>query len=526
MAQKLININKSLTDSQTWLKSNGGDRAWNNSENTYYHSIVFTNDGHILTHGIDINGSSTVTNLAGGETNSIPYQSANGKTEFLGAGSANQILTYTGSALAWKTATTYKLTLNGNETTTAFNSENDLGTFYAPTSAGTNGQILQFKGSAPVWVSLISELNTSNATSTNIPSAQAVKQAVDNAVTAGLTSYFSWVGNTEKIPTNSNKVGNAYRWNGTAGATLPAINSASGVAEALEIGDILICTQEYNEKDRVEAKFTVLQTNWSLSYDSKQVPTLGWDSTGKGEETTLMTLAGQDIKVKLANNPNTDVTRVKVNGTEISVNNTINEYLEIKNSNIANQFTVGGKEITITPSITGITENTIVLGGGDNANIKSSNITILNSYSTNTALDANTILTSNAVNTLIGSKGYLTSHAYRGISIQNSDTDKATTVFGETTSGILTLKAGDANISFSNSKGVVTITTKNDNTWRNVSAYIPDNIHKEVLTSTIGTADLDFGSEFIWTKSTGDDSDAIHLAWAEVDAEGKITYTV
>lgn len=50
------------------------------------------------------------------------------------------------------TNTTYKLTLNGTQKGTAGSSSLDLGSFYAPTSAGTSGQFLISNGSgAPSW---------------------------------------------------------------------------------------------------------------------------------------------------------------------------------------------------------------------------------------------------------------------------------------------------------------------------------------------------------------------------------------
>ena len=89
---KLIYIDKSLADSKTWLGSN-----WEQSTNDYFRSLAFTNDGYIITHG----------------------------KVFVGIN------------------TTYQLTLNG----TTNGSGTSLGSFYAPTSAGSNHQILQSSGS-------------------------------------------------------------------------------------------------------------------------------------------------------------------------------------------------------------------------------------------------------------------------------------------------------------------------------------------------------------------------------------------
>ena len=75
----------------------------------------------------------------------------------------------------------------------------------------------------------------------------------------------------------------------------------------------------------------------------------------------------------------------------------------------------------------------------------------------------------------------------------------------------------------SDASGNLTITSAN--TWRNVSAYSVTNTFAQVLTSTIGTDDLQFGSEFIWdTVGDGTNGPELKLGWAEIDNLGAITY--
>ena len=70
------------------------------------------------------------------------------------------------------------------------------------------------------------------------------------------------------------------------------------------------------------------------------------------------------------------------------------------------------------------------------------------------------------------------------------------------------------------SGGVPTWGTDN-NTWRNVSAYRTASSSAEVVLQSISTADLQFGSEFIWTSaSLNDDAGELKLAWAEVTSSG------
>ena len=68
-----------------------------------------------------------------------------------------------------------------------------------------------------------------------------------------------------------------------------------------------------------------------------------------------------------------------------------------------------------------------------------------------------------------------------------------------------------------------TITISSTNSWRNVFAYrTSDYTLAEVLSTSIGTDDLQFGSEFLWDTVNKE----IKLGWAEVSETGVITYAV
>lgn len=80
------------------------------------------------------------------------------------------------------------------------------------------------------------------------------------------------------------------------------------------------------------------------------------------------------------------------------------------------------------------------------------------------------------------------------------------------------------------STGGGNITITSSNTWRPILAYNISNVGGEVLGSSITTNTLAFGSEFLYaeddsTINSGSVSE-IHLAWAEVDSEGTVTYAV
>jgi hypothetical protein len=89
---------------------NGGDILYATGSTTLARLGIGTN-GQIITSNGTVpqwtSGSSisvgTATNLAGGSAGSLPYQSGAGATTFLSIGSANRVLTSTGSAPQWST---------------------------------------------------------------------------------------------------------------------------------------------------------------------------------------------------------------------------------------------------------------------------------------------------------------------------------------------------------------------------------------------------------------------------------------
>lgn len=111
-----------------------GDTIWHAGNLTKVSQL--TNDSGFITSS---GSCASATNIAGGAQGSIPYQTAAGTTAFLAGGTNGYVLAYstTSKAPYWKADnnTQYYLTLNGSVKGTA--STNDLGTIYAPTSAGT-----------------------------------------------------------------------------------------------------------------------------------------------------------------------------------------------------------------------------------------------------------------------------------------------------------------------------------------------------------------------------------------------------
>ena len=106
---------------------------------------------------------------------------------------------------------------------------------------------------------------------------------------------------------------------------------------------------------------------------------------------------------------------------------------------------------------------------------------------------------------------------YRAINfIPNGGT--STAVYNDSTATALTLAAG-TNVQITNSPNG-TLTFSSANTWRNISAYSTSNTLTEVLSKSVGTSDLQFGSEFLWDTT----NEELKLGWAEVAIDGTITY--
>ena len=106
-------------------------------------------------------------------------------------------------------------------------------------------------------------------------------------------------------------------------------------------------------------------------------------------------------------------------------------------------------------------------------------------------------------------------HRYRAFNIhKTAGSNTNTAIYNDTTAGAITLKAG-TNVSLRNSGGTVTITATDTNTWRDVTLRTKGSLANAV---SIGQKTLKFGQEFHW------EGDEVKLGWAEVAANGTITY--
>lgn len=86
-------------------------------------------------------------------------------------------------------------------------------------------------------------------------------------------------------------------------------------------------------------------------------------------------------------------------------------------------------------------------------------------------------------------------HRYRPFSYAKKYNEASVAVYNDTTATALKIVPGNANISMNHTGGALEISAVN--TWRNVTAYGLSGNSSEVLTTSMGTLDLQFGSEFI-----------------------------
>lgn len=559
--------------------------GWNDSSKEAYRSIAFCEDGYIVTHGktfrtplgtneniyglgINLsNGKLTVS--AGGytTTDNIYVLTSTGNTTYITGSNSNGIASFTHVKPADVAAKDITSTSKGSTTTTETDSSatvtggitfDNYGHVHSAVSrnlvlnrvraTGTvTDTVYYILGHAASGDSTAEAFKNTNvyikngdlyASNLYLGSS---KQSITDIISASQALYFrgtidstlSADDTTNKkyktLPTTNVNVGDLYVV-GSGGYTIGSGDSA----EVCEAGDMIICTI---------ASTSTTSPSWS-AVQRNLVNALT-------ENNLNGTTSGNKLKVYIENG-NLYVTQtdtntwrpVSINGTALytSAQNTTLDFKAGTGIKIDSTSTAGKLTFTNTSPLSSATnlkfqklaktsgatatdiltynpnstEKTLVFKEGDNVTLSYANntLTIASSYINNTysIYAGGSGATSNAKTATANDATY--------INLASSGTD----------SSHLQL-LGSGSVAVSAKDGVITFT--GTNTWRNVSAYKLDNTHAEVLSSTIGTSDLDFGSEFAWTKKTdyGDDSESIHLVWAEVttSADGKtvsVSYAV
>lgn len=628
MAQKLIYINQNKTNAIAWLKDN--TFAYDSPSNKYYRSIVFTNDGFIITHGKVYDGNNTVTSVEDLEGLGFYQTSAqiNGtsKTFFVdsstataglsniyaptavgtdgqilmsnGSGtptpswkslldvlkkatsttniSTGYVLKYNGTGLAWENPatidTTYKITINGTVKGTT-GGDVDLGTVYAPTSGGTAGQILQANSSGiPAWTNLSTSIGSGlTSTDRTIPTSYAVYQAIEAAKTQAMV-YKGVVSAENQLPTNvqngSVVNGDVYKFNADSGSyktgdlAIAKVNNNTVVWEKVPSGDetetfITIESAPNTAVSGYESlSGTVVLGNAALKYalsssttnpissnttsdnlvSAKQVvdyiSSLNY-STTTGTVTNITTGVGLtggpitstgEIKANLASE--TQLTAPASGGLyDIGIKQGGTLAVSVPWTDTKHNFYVGGTQAKANGTVNQGT--TVYLTTKLTSAASSANGTNIAGFKQDTGIQ---ISATGGVITFKNSAPNVQTSMLIGAS---NSTANATTTNGNT---YIRLREGDSYTNFnivgsgatsvtSNDSGTLTIASLN--TWRPILAYNAQNVAAEVLGNSITTNTLAFGSEFMYLDTTEHGTiSEIHLAWAEVDSEGTVTYAV
>lgn len=181
------------------------------------------------------------------------------------------------------------------------------------------------------------------------------------------------------------------------------------------------------------------------------------------------------------------------------ITGTPTEVTSLPNANsLVLKFDTGTTENTSLYTYNGSTAKTIDIKAGTNVSLtKAANTITINS--TNTTYSFYNLVFKNSAGTVI-------------------DTYKPST------SPTKTFQAGSNVTIDSSGTDVIRIAATDTNTWRNVTAYSTGatSTINQVLSTSIGTADLQFGDEFVWNAT----SEELKLGWAEIDGAGVVTYTI
>lgn len=289
----------------------------------------------------------------------------------------------------------------------------------------------------------------------------------------------------------------------------------------------------------VEKLATTLGT--ALDFESGSGITLGWNSTTSAVTITFNSSVLSSLIQSLSINSSS--TAIGSYNPTLTTNNSFNFTNGLSASLNTNTFTIGHSNsitagskklysfafdahghITGTPTEVTSLPNTNALSFFQN-----DGTTLITSY------DGSAVRSFRFVNgtditmtpSIVGTQVTYTlgqTQRYRPVSFYPTSSGALTSVFTNSQNNTLVLKPGNSNISIANIANELVISTVDTNTWRNISAYrLSDNTLAEILSSSIGTDDLQFGSEFLW-DTTGKE---LKLGWAEVSADGAtITYSI
>jgi len=174
----------------------------------------------------------TATNLAGGTTGALPYQSGAGATTFLNLGTATHILTAGASAPVWTDPASITVG-NATNATSAVTATNLAGgaaasipyqsatgtTAFLASAAGDSGKVLQSNGtSAPSWVTPTAYATVTDDTTTN----STFYPLFANQTSGNLTTLFSSSTKYQYNPSTGTLTSTVFSGSGASLTNLPA----------------------------------------------------------------------------------------------------------------------------------------------------------------------------------------------------------------------------------------------------------------------------------------------------------------
>lgn len=537
--QKLIYINQTLANAQSWLKTtDAGTNDWNNSSNIYFHSLVFTNDGHLLTHGLDFSSAAALNRglifnpTDGGVTSAaappddtfgyFPILTSNSNTISVTWKKVSEILSseYAGSANITTVGTITSGTWHGSTITVPYGGTG--------TTTFTQGQVLIGNGQNPITTLAIDSTVTQN--SDNLITSAAVYAAIAASFAANDAMVFKGtIGAAADSPTVTSLPTNSY----SAGATYRVITAGTYAGQECEVGDLIIAVHDgpSSGSSVIDADWTVAQTNID---GALTVANLATTSSGLKRHVFK---DNNDSKLYV----NQILRKIQVNGTDKIAEDVTTALNFVNGAGITVSYD-GGVKIAITNSVSAQATSNLYKITHDAQGL----ITASTAWDPAT-ITFDSVYTDRTGSTLATFGAYdpdgnaVTMKALDGLRFYKSGT---TLVIGHNTTGAASVSNSGTrkyiqNLTIDTWGHITGVTVGEEtvvNTWRPVYAYQltaqNGQTAGEIRSSSTSTKALSFGSDFLAKDVDTSNSDStlpgseIYLAWAEVDASGNVTYAI
>ena len=336
-----------------------------------------------------VTSATTSTNLLGGLAGSLPYQSGAGATTFLGIGSANYVLTSTGSAPQYVAQSTLSVG-SASTATTATNLAGGIASQIpyqtgAGTTAfvanGTTGQFLTSNGtSAPSWATVSASITITDDTS----SATAYYPLFSRVTSGSISTEYTSSTKLNYTPSTGLLAATAFSGSGASLTSLTAANLLGTIPSAVLGNSTVYIGTTAIALNRASASISLTGTSIdgsagsattattatnatniaitdNTSSSSTYYPTLSLNSSGNNAATTSST--------KLSFVPSTGTLNTSAHGLNGSTSGTVT----------LNSVAIAGTNTATFPAATG----TVMVSGNMPA-FSACRLTTDQSFSTNT----------------------------------------------------------------------------------------------------------------------------------------------